>query len=114
MRKVVIVGQTNPIALSHGHHRCSAMFPKRMGGSAQKLVPRRNTSVQNARRPPNIIHFLADDVGYDDVGCYGAKGMATPNVDRAARAFELFFGAPAPPPDEALRGLLTTVRSDSA
>jgi len=35
-------------------------------------------------------------------------------VGQAARAFELFFGAPAPPPDEALRDLLTTVTPDSA
>jgi shikimate dehydrogenase len=35
-------------------------------------------------------------------------------VGQAARAFELFFGAPAPPPDETLRDLLTTVSLDSA
>jgi shikimate dehydrogenase len=35
-------------------------------------------------------------------------------VGQAARAFELFFGAPAPPPDQALRDLLTTVRPNSA
>jgi len=35
-------------------------------------------------------------------------------VGQAARAFELFFGIPAPPPDEALRSLLTTVRPNSA
>jgi shikimate dehydrogenase len=35
-------------------------------------------------------------------------------VGQAARAFELFFGAPAPAPDQALRHLLTTVRPNSA
>jgi shikimate dehydrogenase len=35
-------------------------------------------------------------------------------VGQAARAFELFFGAPAPPPDQALRDLLTTVTFNSA
>jgi arylsulfatase A-like enzyme len=50
-----------------------------------------------SKRPPNIVHFLADDVGYDDIGCYGAKGMATPNLDRMARAGMRFtdFYAPA-------------------
>jgi shikimate dehydrogenase len=35
-------------------------------------------------------------------------------VGQAARAFELFFGAPAPPPDATLRDLLTTVSPNSA
>lgn len=48
-------------------------------------------------RPPNIIHILADDVGYDDVGCFGAKEIATPHIDRLAAAGMRFtsFYAPA-------------------
>ncbi len=37
-------------------------------------------------RQPNIIYIYADDLGYGDVGCYGAKAVSTPNVDRLARA----------------------------
>jgi arylsulfatase A-like enzyme len=33
---------------------------------------------------PNIIFILADDIGYGDFGCYGAKKVQTPNVDRLA------------------------------
>ena len=33
---------------------------------------------------PNIIYIMADDMGYGDLGCYGATKIPTPNVDRLA------------------------------
>jgi len=34
---------------------------------------------------PNIIIIYVDDLGYGDIGCYGAKGVKTPNIDKLAR-----------------------------
>jgi arylsulfatase A-like enzyme len=40
---------------------------------------------QTSDRPPNVVIIYADDMGYGDVGCFGAKGIRTPNIDRMAR-----------------------------
>lgn len=33
---------------------------------------------------PNFVLIFADDLGYGDVGCFGAKDIRTPNIDRLA------------------------------
>lgn len=43
------------------------------------------TPSRAANPPPNFIVIYCDDLGYADVGCFGAKGYETPNIDRLAR-----------------------------
>ncbi|EMI16201.1 arylsulfatase A [Rhodopirellula maiorica SM1] len=42
------------------------------------------TSLQKAHDKPNVIFVLMDDMGYSDIGCYGAKKVETPNIDQMA------------------------------
>ncbi len=35
--------------------------------------------------PPNVVLIVADDLGYRDLGCYGAEDVKTPHLDRLAR-----------------------------
>jgi hypothetical protein len=45
---------------------------------------------------PNVVLILADDLGYGDVGCYGATKIKTPNIDRLAREGRRFTHAYTP------------------
>src|SRR6476646_4701454 len=37
-----------------------------------------------AARPPNIVIILADDMGYGDLGSFGAPNIRTPRLDAMA------------------------------
>ncbi|QDU56845.1 sulfatase family protein [Aeoliella mucimassa] len=55
-------------------------------------------STTNAQRPPNIVVIFIDDMGYADIGPFGAKDYSTPNLDRMAsegRVFTDFHAATA-------------------
>src|SRR5690348_17899002 len=60
-------------------------------------------------RRPNVIVFLADDLGVYDIGCWGAKDLKTPNIDAlastGARFTNWYAAAPVCAPSRA--GLLT-------
>ncbi len=45
----------------------------------------KKSKVNTDPKRPNVIIILADDLGYGDLGCYGAKNVETPNVDRLAQ-----------------------------
>ncbi|MFH5806114.1 sulfatase-like hydrolase/transferase [Alienimonas sp. DA493] len=46
-----------------------------------------------AERPPNVVLIFADDLGYGDLGCYGATKLQTPNIDRLAAEGRRFTDA---------------------
>jgi arylsulfatase A-like enzyme len=42
---------------------------------------------------PNVVFIFADDLGYGDLGCYGATRVQTPNIDKLAREGRRFTDA---------------------
>lgn len=58
-----------------------------------------------AKKRPNIIYIMCDDMGYGDLGCYGQKLISTPNLDRMAREgmrfTQAYAGSPVSAPSRA-------------
>ena len=50
-------------------------------------------AAQKDPRKPNIVFILADDLGINDLGCYGRKDHRTPNLDKLAQQGMRFTSA---------------------
>ena len=61
------------------HTRWSAwiLFPLLLGAAPAR-------SAAQAQPAPNVVFIYADDMGYGDLGAYGARAIKTPNLDRMA------------------------------
>ncbi|MBM79099.1 MAG: arylsulfatase [Planctomycetaceae bacterium] len=49
-----------------------------------------STNVQAAEKLPNFVIIFMDDMGYADIGPFGAKDYPTPNFDRMAKEGRVF------------------------
>jgi arylsulfatase len=77
----LIASPTTPVA---PNREPQLVFPEEVAEARSKLERRQ----ARARRRPNVLVILMDDVGWGDFGCYGggvAVGAPTPNIDRLAR-----------------------------
>jgi arylsulfatase A-like enzyme len=63
-----------------------------------------------ADRPPNVVFILADDLGWSDLGCYGADLHETPHIDRLAQEGMRFTQAYAMPVCSPTRASILTGR----
>lgn len=64
------------------HHLCP---PQIFGFLFSLLLVSFGHNSLAAPRPPNILLILADDLGYAELGCQGAKDIPTPHIDSLAR-----------------------------
>jgi arylsulfatase A len=73
--------------------------------SAAPAAAQAPAAVQAAPSRPNVILIITDDVGYGDIGSYGAPDIKTPNLDRLARngtRLTDFYAAPNCSPTRAM------------
>jgi arylsulfatase len=64
--------------------------------AAVAVLPYCSILAAEPARRPNIVILFADDQGYSDVGCFGAKGFKTPHLDQMAKEgtrFTSFYAA---------------------
>merc|ERR550539_1250566 len=54
-------------------------------------------TIGHSKKPPNIIFFLADDLGYDDLGFQDEDQIHTPNINKLrseSQFLEWYYGQP--------------------
>ena len=55
-----------------------------MAGIAASRLTQPSEAAEGSAAKPNILVILVDDLGWGDLGCYGAPDLKTPNIDRLA------------------------------
>lgn len=48
-------------------------------------APAFGRAMKGARKRPNILYIMADDMGHADLGCYGSRNHETPAIDTIAK-----------------------------
>ena len=44
-----------------------------------------SATILSAKKPPNIVIMFMDDMGYADIGAFGAKAYPTPHLDQMTK-----------------------------
>jgi arylsulfatase A-like enzyme len=60
---------------------------------AARPVAQERTQTSRGTGRPNIVLIVSDDLGYSDIGAYGAKDIRTPHLDRLAKQGVRFTAA---------------------
>lgn len=87
---------------------CGLLVLSLIIGSSNALRSSESATKNSSQRLPNIVVILADDLGWADLGCYGADLHHTPHLDRLASEGVRFTDAYAMPVCSPTRAALLT------
>ena len=81
------------VMISHPTHLLAALLP-----AALLLAAPVFAETAAPARPPNVVYFILDDIGYHELSCMGHPEMRTPRIDQLAkegvRFTQMLAGAP--------------------
>ena len=80
------------------------MLTRLIGAAIAAVLIAPLAAFAQAAAKPNVVLIITDDVGYGDLGSYGAPDVKTPNIDRLAREgtrLTDFYAAPTCSPTRA-------------
>ena len=78
---MVRVFELNPMSRPNRWNSLSLLAWGLLGVGAGAL----GFATTKAATAPNIVIIFADDLGWGDLACFGAKRIRTPNLDKLAR-----------------------------
>jgi len=62
----------------------AALIPLTGARSDAQSTGKAPQAQERGAKPPNVVFFLVDDLGWRDVGCYGSRFYETPHIDQLA------------------------------
>ncbi len=91
------IGETTDLSESHPDTVTSlAVLLDTWLEDTETIIPVPNPDYVPPVQPPDVLVIFADDLGYGDLGCYGATKLATPNIDQLAEEGIRFTNAYVP------------------
>ena len=78
--EIVVVTINNPFDMKN-----TTLGMLALAALAEPMMAQERANVEPyLKMRPNVVMIYADDLGFGDLECYGAKGVRTPNVNRLA------------------------------